>query len=199
MSTRGVVGIRIKGVDKLSYNHNDSYPEGLGLDVLQYCRNLMKNKQKLAEEKRAVEAADRLVVVREDEQPTPEFIKRHRAYLDTDTGTGTPADMYCLLRGLQGNLPEMLKAGVMLDGADFIKHSLFCEWGYVVNFDDMTLEVYEGSQEHRHKSGRYASSERDEDGYYPCALTLSVALSNLPTDELFCSALRNNCSVLRNK
>lgn len=36
MSTRGAVGIRYKGEDKIGYNHCDSYPTGLGRDILKY-------------------------------------------------------------------------------------------------------------------------------------------------------------------
>ena len=34
MSTRGAVGIRMNGIDKVGYNHFDSYPTGLGADIL---------------------------------------------------------------------------------------------------------------------------------------------------------------------
>lgn len=34
MSTHGAIGIRMNGVDKVGYNHFDSYPTGLGDDVL---------------------------------------------------------------------------------------------------------------------------------------------------------------------
>lgn len=32
--TRGAVGFRVDGVDKVTYNHSDSYPGGLGAAVL---------------------------------------------------------------------------------------------------------------------------------------------------------------------
>lgn len=34
VSTRGIVGVRVNGVDKLSYNHSDSYLAGLGVNTL---------------------------------------------------------------------------------------------------------------------------------------------------------------------
>lgn len=39
MSTRGLYGIRKKGMDKLTYNHYDSYPGGLGNDIVELCKN----------------------------------------------------------------------------------------------------------------------------------------------------------------
>ena len=34
MSTRGIYGFHINGTDKLAYNHADSYPQQLGLNIL---------------------------------------------------------------------------------------------------------------------------------------------------------------------
>lgn len=39
MSTRGAVGIIYDGIEKIGYNHFDSYPTGLGNDVLNYLYN----------------------------------------------------------------------------------------------------------------------------------------------------------------
>ena len=36
MSTRGAAGIRMNGIDKVGYNHFDSYPSGLGVDILHW-------------------------------------------------------------------------------------------------------------------------------------------------------------------
>ena len=38
MSTRGAVGIRMNGIDKIGYNHFDSYPTGLGDDILTWLK-----------------------------------------------------------------------------------------------------------------------------------------------------------------
>ena len=44
MSTRGAVGIRRGGIDKVGYNHFDSYPEGLGKGILTWLKNTNMNK-----------------------------------------------------------------------------------------------------------------------------------------------------------
>lgn len=38
MGTRGFVGFVIDGQEKIGYNHFDSYPDGLGVDVLSWLR-----------------------------------------------------------------------------------------------------------------------------------------------------------------
>ena len=39
MGTRGLYGFRKNGVDKVTYNHYDSYPEYLGRNILEFIRN----------------------------------------------------------------------------------------------------------------------------------------------------------------
>ena len=39
MSTRGCFGWRFNGEDKIGFNHYDSYPSGLGTDVLNFIRS----------------------------------------------------------------------------------------------------------------------------------------------------------------
>ena len=51
MSTRGAVGIRLGGIDKIGYNHYDSYPDGLGKEVIMYlkCKSVDKLKKAFGE------------------------------------------------------------------------------------------------------------------------------------------------------
>lgn len=46
MSTRGAVGIRMNGIDKVGYNHFDSYPTGLGADILIWLSKMNLDKLK---------------------------------------------------------------------------------------------------------------------------------------------------------
>lgn len=43
MGTRGLYGIRKDGVDKVTYNHFDSYPEYLGKNMLKFCMSHSKD------------------------------------------------------------------------------------------------------------------------------------------------------------
>lgn len=42
MGTRGAYGFYKDGQNKLTYNHFDSYPEGLGNTVVDFCRATMR-------------------------------------------------------------------------------------------------------------------------------------------------------------
>jgi hypothetical protein len=54
MGTRGLIGFVIKGRRRATYNHFDSYPEGLGFDVLRFILSLdeegIKEMQALVED-----------------------------------------------------------------------------------------------------------------------------------------------------
>ena len=47
MSTRGMIGIQVNDILLGTYNHFDSYPDGLGKDMAQFCRtHLQTNEQR---------------------------------------------------------------------------------------------------------------------------------------------------------
>ena len=74
---------------------------------------------------------------------------------------------------------------------------MFCEWAYLVNLDDQTLEVYQGFQDKPHNKGRFAPVEvtldkvieGPEDGddrtYYPIALVKTYPFAGIPSVEDF--------------
>lgn len=170
MGTRGLYGIRKAGVDKVTYNHFDSYPEYLGSNILKFCMN--NNKDQLTELFNKIELVG-------NEKPTEEqkkVCKRNR-WFDDAVSLQTDDDWYCLLRETQGDL-EVLKhadKAYMIDNHDFIKDSLFCEYAYIINLDRNVLEVWIGCQKKPDQKNRYGT-QQDEYGYYPCKLIRSYHL-----------------------
>ena len=176
MSTRGAFGVRIDGVDKIGYNHCDSYPEGLGRAVLRDARKLRRRRNDYFR----VQARRLRLVDQQGPPPTREEIELLGQYVDLGVGGRSTSDWYCLTRLLQGELAATLKAGLMLDGRAFLDDSLFCEWAYIVNLDEWTFEVYEGFQRNRHERGRYATDRPTDGDYYPVALVKSWPLDGVP-------------------
>lgn len=81
MSTNGAFGFIIDGQRKIAYNHFDSYPGGLGLDVLRWLRNeLVTNPHALPIRVR------NLRVVDEDIDPTDEDFAQLKAVLQPQRG-----------------------------------------------------------------------------------------------------------------
>lgn len=178
MGTRGLYGFRKNGIDKCTYNHWDSYPSCLGSTVVEFCKN------HTIEEMNYI--FDKIVLVDENSTPTEKQIEEciENGYSDFSVGSGAQTDWYCLLRNCQGDLECLAKAenhAYMIDGIDFIKDSLYCEYAYIINLDDKVLEFYEGFQNTPQKGNRYGIDERKGfvKRYYPCKLSGTFPLNEI--------------------
>lgn len=183
MGTRGFISFVADGVEKTAYNHNDSYPGGLGLDVLNWLRREHMG--------RAARLARELRVIRDGDEPTEADIERLKPYADLGVSRRSLDDWYCLLRHTQGNPAAMLDAGVIEDASHFPTDSLFAEYGYVIDFDASRLEAYVGFQKAPHDEGRFAGRTGPDDSrdYFPVRLVASWPLDALPTDGEFVKAI----------
>jgi hypothetical protein len=180
MGTRGAYGFRINNQDKLTYNHWDSYPSGLGDDVAQFVRTTSKVE--------IYKIAEAVQLVSEETPPTQDQIAECLAYADTSVSSRQLTEWYVLLRKAQGDLGA-LKEGLkyLVDGNSFVGDSLFCEWAYVIDVDTDSLEIYKGFQESL-GTGRYNQAfpvKKDRDGkerigdYTGVALVYTVPMAVL--------------------
>lgn len=185
MGTRGTFGFRLNGKDKLSYNHSDSHPSSLGVQVLTDIRSLIADSG-MTYIKARVNAL-RMIDSNKD-KPTTKDIENLAPYTNLTVSKQSTKDWYCLMRELQGEIKTTLEAGYMMENNTFINDSLFCEWGYIINLDDDTLEVYCGFQHSAHNLGRYADNLGNA-GYFPCALIAVFQLDALPDNEEFLNAI----------
>jgi hypothetical protein len=179
MDTRGFVGFVIDGTEKITYNHNDSNPSSLGLNVLHWLRTVNGALETVRGQVRALRVVD------PNSSPTAEDVDRLRQFANRNVGERTPDDWYVLLRKTQGDPAAILQAGVIEDSSGFPTDSLFAEWGYLVNLDDETFEVYEGFQQTPHDKGRFATRPSADSSYAPVALVASWPFVALPDDETF--------------
>jgi hypothetical protein len=194
MGTRGFMGLVIDGQAKIGYVHWDSYPEGLGASTLDALRTLL-----LADSGDQVATlARRLEVVSPETKPSREQQERLADYADMNVSTKSLDEWYVLLRRTHGDLVATLKAGYVEDASEFPYSSLFCEWGYLIDFDTKTFEAYRGFQHEPHTLGRFATGT-DPDrtkllghDYYPCALVGMWTFDNLPETDAFVRALEEN-------
>ena len=186
MGTRGAYGFYKDGQNKLTYNHFDSYPEGLGNTVVDFCRATSR--------KEMDDIFDRIILVHDTNlavhKPTQEQIEECERYFDNRVSTGQKTEWYALLREAQGNL-DAYKHGLryMIDNERFMQDSLFCEWAYVINLTDGLLEVYRGFQK-TPQNNRYLMPfcfEEDDD-YFNVALLVAYPLDGIPdnwVDEVY--------------
>lgn len=155
MGTRGAYGYILDGKTVATYNHFDSYPEHLGHEVIAATRKALKRgvasiRQALTQTK----------VIDTDVPPTPDQIDAcHKAKLvDLSVSSQEDTDWYCLLRNAQGDVDGLLSGRIpyISNSKDFLQDSLFCEYAYLLNLDDNTLEVYAGFNQDWSAPGRYA-------------------------------------------
>ena len=169
MSTRGLWGFRKDGKDKLTYNHSDSYPTGLGESVKKFIAN--HSTEELAK------IADEIVLVDGKSVPTDKQVGECLKYFNGSVSTKDIKEWYCLLRNSQGE-PEEYAKGLryMIDSKEFIKDSLFCEYAYIINIDTGFLEIYVGGKK-TPQDNRYHIAKPDNQGYYNCGLLLEIPLN----------------------
>jgi hypothetical protein len=170
MGTRGLYGFRKNGVDKLTYNHFDSYPSGLGRSVIEFIQDYCMDLNDIYKN---------IILVDEDSEPTESQIKECEILADLSVSKQSLTDWYCLLRNAQGN-PKMYGEGLryMIDNKDFILDSLFCEYAYIINLDTKKLEIYSGFQKVPDESNIYGCKPNSE-GYYPCKLAYVIDLLDI--------------------
>jgi hypothetical protein len=184
MGTRGLVGFTADDKNKFAYNHFDSYPDGLGDDVVTFINTQLLPKIDL-DHTAVFNSIKAIKMIQEGDKPTAEDIKRLEPYTDLNVSRQSTEDWYCLLRQTQGDIASILNCGYMIDGESFISDSLFCEYAYVINLDTNMLECYRGFQEELHTKGRFASNEAQSgysNDYYPCALAAEFQLDAIPDD-----------------
>lgn len=176
MSTNGALGFRINKQDKIMYNHDDSYPFGLGQDVMDFIRSY--NVQDIAK------TASRIKMIHSQSTPTEKQIKQCQPWLVSSVSKNDNPDWYSLLRGAQGNLGAYMKGlPYMKDSQTFLHNSLYCEYAYIINLDKNELEFYYGfNKKNRKTKGRYANKHRQGDKtpeYYGVVLIMTINLQDI--------------------
>lgn len=190
MGTRGIMGFRCGGDDKLTYNHSDSDPHWLGVYVLGDLKSFIAD-YKHTTQQRLREIFDNITIVGQEDKPSMEQVEELEKRFPGRLKVGCGNAAYDVLRDFQGDISAYL-AGLkwMVGNNDFIKDSLSCEWGYIVNIDTMRLEVWRGFQRKPDKTNRYGHKrDRNNKKYYPCAMLISFDLFELPSEADFVGAI----------
>lgn len=130
MGTRGLMAFVVDGETKAGYVHFDSYPSGLGADVLDWLRASWQRYEVYA-------LVRSLKVVDDDTAPTPEQIEALKRYANTNVSSRQLDEWYVLLRETQGDPAATLEAGYMYGDTKIEPYRVgyFGEYTYVVDFD----------------------------------------------------------------
>ncbi len=154
MGTRGVFGFFYKGCLYIVYNHFDSYPSGLGADLVHEIQqaiadDTLKDWSKLLEN---------ITIIDQDSIPTQKDIIRLRNYADLTVSLQSQKDWYCLTRRCQGSMFNVLLSGYLCPYMDTAEISSkyasegilddYEDYGYILNFDENTFDVFGCADEH---------------------------------------------------
>ena len=125
MGTRGKFGFFYKGKYYTCYNHFDSYPRALGVNLLLGIIN--------ADLDEWIRLLESIREVSNQVKPTQEEINNLKKYTDLTVGKESPEDWFCLLRFTQGSFHHVLHSGYMenVQGVD-----LYEEYSYVLDLDN---------------------------------------------------------------
>ncbi len=206
MSTRGAVYIT-KGKDILAgtYNHYDSYPDGLGLDILRILtkeniENIRNNISKVI-----MHTKDEILekcfnsAGGKDEYSKSSIDMRNNIYRAVCEGMNIQEyDGESLIRMIvDGEVNEIL------GDTTFVSDSVFCEYAYVIDLEKNTFEVYYGFNKHPldvNERFKYMEDIQPKENktrrYYPCRLVVAFDLNNLPSEEVFCDEIAKKEKIL---
>lgn len=153
MGTQGVFGFFYGGRLYLVYNHYDSYPAGLGTDLVYEIQqaiidNALDDWIKMLE---------KIIVIDIDSKPTQKDKIRLQNYTDLRVGLQSTDDWYCLTRRCQGSMFHVLLSGYLLSCIGTTESYIleiseryksegilddYQEYGYILNFDEKTFDVF---------------------------------------------------------
>jgi len=173
MGTRHALAFFDEGEFKVAqYNQWDGYPDGNGLDFL---RKVRENDLDML--RRKVNACHWLTEDEIEELNKNDNWSEEYPWLSRDCSANI-VDYLMESQGLG-----------LFDRSGFFYEGLYCEWGYLVDFEKGTFEVYEGfNQEPNDETHRFISEGVDSE-YHPVRLVKSYPLDDLPTDERFLADL----------
>lgn len=184
MGTRNLTMVAKDGkIVIANYGQWDGYPSGNGVKILDFVRSFDKEHFSAQVDKVVdVLSSDYVkkrfgVDVDELNEEQNQILFDENPHFSRDTG----AD---ILNVVNDNKADTL---LVVNKEAFAAESLFCEWGYVIDLDKDTLEVYEGFNKSPLDKGerfQYLTEKRDGD-YHPIRLVKKYSLLDLPTEKDF--------------
>ena len=185
MGHRGVIGFQFNKKVRSTYVHW-ALPCTTGQEIIDFLSKL-NEKQLLKLQAKA----KKIRWVAPNSEATPSDIKKFKKFKDTSVASHKLEDWFCLLHKTQG-APMLLylflgELDVLIDNTENLKDSLINEWGYILNFDQNTLDIYMGDQttpDLDNILGHKVEVETAHNQYYPCKKVLAMPLNKLSYESL---------------
>lgn len=201
MGTRNLVCVVLNHEYKIAqYGQWDGYPSGQGLTLLHFLRDRMDKNLFLTK----LTCLARWVTDEEVKEAWAKagHTKDKGPFVSFDTVAIYDKFMPFHSRDHGAKVLEMIQDApeepiLLRDSHDFAADSLFCEYAYVVDFDNNTFEVYKGFNEKLldplDPKERFSDLEPADknSSYYPVRHWHTFDLKALPTDEEFLAILQD--------
>ena len=173
MGTRNLTCVKINGEYKVAqYGQWDGYPEGQGKTILAFLHQM--NTEHFKERIKACRWAtdEEVDEIYKPYRECDEYGAFSKDYPNLTRDTG--GEILAFIDGSEG---EVLLCNQLAFAAD----SLFCEWCYVIDFDENTFEVFKGfNQDALDEQQRFAYLSTNKE-YEPVRFVISYELNCLPT------------------
>lgn len=194
MGTRNLTAVKIDGAYKIAqYGQWDGYPSGQGVTALAFLRGM--DREAFVAKVRAA-----TFITKDDTDAINAEIKEARTKGVELMDEGQKYGYFSRDRGA-----EILKIvadaepGIKLQNSiGFAGDGLFCEWAYVIDFDANTFEVFTGfgkeplADTERFHPSKNPDQETSDSGYSPVRLVKSWPLDQLPDEDAFLDAFRED-------
>lgn len=201
MGTRHIIIIIADEKTKVAqYSQWDGNPEAQGVGILKWIANINLDRFKEKVRKLRWITNEEMEAVKNDKNSFKNY-----PYLSRDASSEIiRAIMFGEIKvnlTIAKNFDELIETGFryeileceilgLINQEQFAGDSLSCEWGYVIDLDKRTFEVYEGFSEQPiaeterfHKF--FQHPKHREKIYYPIRIVKSYSLDALPTEEEF--------------
>lgn len=185
MGTRNLtVVVQNNEIKVAQYCQWDGYLEGQGLTALNFLRDEMNQsfRDKVAKCSWITPEEHKQLWVDAGADPDSDMVGMDVSDKFKETNFHLHRDCGAIILKLIQDSENGLK---LQNTIDFAADSLFCEYGYVVDLDKNTFEVYKGfNKEKLAETERFAFlNDKSDDGYFPIKLLKSYSLDGLPTKE----------------
>mgnify|MGYP001609033133 CR=1 FL=1 len=180
MGNRCAIGFQFDHKIKATYSHWGSHPSDLGRKI-----SLFLSKMTESQRQQFKKRAESIQWASIRSKATADDIKKYKCFARIDVTSERLSEWDNLLFNTQGiDCLVYLLTGALdhfIDNTAMLKDSLNCESGYIINFDDNTLDFYIGYQatpDPENPFGQEIAYTFENKSYYPCKRVLQVDLIN---------------------
>jgi hypothetical protein len=199
MSTRGCLGIVKNGELKVAqFISCDAYPGGAGQEIIEFFKGKgLDYKNNSHSFQILSEKIDDLKFMTDEEFKEIEEAYGHDSrltdnfkylYSGTDILNWLYNDGYYIYNGYDNNTGEPYEEKIgngemkLKLHSDFFGDSLFCEWGYIIDIDKKTFEVYKGfNTKPLSPEDRFYYLQEDDKEYKPVKIVTQYNFDELPS------------------